>query len=166
MYAKTPAAGVPVVVAVAVTVGVAGGLVGVAVGVAHVQQLELVSQRRTSPSSQVDGFCTHCPQVDARQRDRTVGQGSPHWSEQYGVPVGAQVGVSVAVPMGRGVCDGVTGVEDVRVGLGLNMKVGDAVAVAGNETTVPPPPPPQPEEVSPSRTTAPSARMRLNLTVM
>src|SRR3954469_14908951 len=79
-----------------VTVGGGG------VGVAQPQQGalgSLASQFLTSPGPHV-GCWTQAPHATAKQLSRTVGQGR-HWSEQYGVPVGAHVtvGVSVAVPL-------------------------------------------------------------------
>jgi hypothetical protein len=69
-YAKTPVAAVPVAVGVAVAVDVAVGPVfvgdAVAVGVTHAQHPETPGwQARTSPSSQMSGFCRHNPHACA-----------------------------------------------------------------------------------------------------
>jgi hypothetical protein len=59
MYAKTPAAGVPVAAGVAVAVGDGTTMVSVAVGVAQLQQAlapGVDSQWRVSPEGQVRGF--------------------------------------------------------------------------------------------------------------
>jgi hypothetical protein len=117
-----------------VTVGDGPTMIGVGVGVAHWQHPELpslgASQCRTSPCGQVGGFWMHCPHVMRSQNGRIVGQGS-HVSAQYGVPVGAHVGVrnpGVSVDVRRG--DGVAGVVSVvRVGRGLGIGVGGNVCV-------------------------------------
>jgi len=110
----------------------------------------------------------HSPHVSALQKGRIVGQGS-QLSEQYGVPVGAHVGVripNVGVSVPR--CVALVGarvevgpgvpVIEVRVGLALTSGVGGLRVRVGNGVLLPepePPPPPQAAQVSATETARP-----------